>query len=477
MSFIAYLTAAESKDLLRAAPTSRDSAIIAVMIYAGLFLNEVTHLEISDIDWSAKVLKIKGTRARELPINEPCYQALAQWSKDRLDCQSTKFFTTTKGPLEGLSERSIDHLIRTAAKKAGIDRGVNAHMLRNTFAVQLCQEEPDTSKRMKILGLHDPDTLKRYELSEITPIKQPWISRLKTLFFPITPKTPKQLSMLEGFLTPDPQALILGREGLLTEIRSALKRHQPVLLTGPFGIGKTHILKHLASTLPKALYVQSPIPTKSMLMTLYESCTSETVNPRTSIQDLLTKLTQTKEADRPLLILDNFQRFKKTDLDLMVTLTKTFTLLTAADNHGQFFKTQGFSILQWKFKTLEVLPLSETPSRTLIDHLTQNIPVADRALLHTKVLGLADGNPLAIVDMIQQLHYRPTITSESVRDLNHSAGTTYRDWTFLVTVLWAILVGLRFVALGVHSFEGYILAGFGTSIFIIAKVATRKGHP
>ena len=75
----------------------------------------------------------------------------------------------------------------------------------------------------------------------------------------------------------------------------------------------------------------------------------------------------------------------------------------------------------------------------------------------------------AIVEMARQLRYHPVVTEDVVRHVYHEAGITYRDWTPAIVVIWAMIVCSRFVALGLHSFEGYILAGIGTAVFLVGK--------
>ena len=71
--------------------------------------------------------------------------------------------------------------------------------------------------------------------------------------------------------------------------------------------------------------------------------------------------------------------------------------------------------------------------------------------------------------MVRQVSHQHVIDKESIRDIYHEAGVYYRDWTFAIIVLWGLAVIFRFVALGTHSFEGYILAGFGTAFFMVIR--------
>ena len=82
-------------------------------------------------------------------------------------------------------------------------------------------------------------------------------------------------------------------------------------------------------------------------------------------------------------------------------------------------------------------------------------------MLETRVITLSNGLPLAIVDMIHQVSHQPVVTREIVRDVYHEAGIRYRDWTPFLIILWGVAMVFRFIALGTHSFEGYIMAGVG----------------
>ncbi|MBU1022523.1 MAG: ATP-binding protein, partial [Candidatus Margulisbacteria bacterium] len=63
-----------------------------------------------------------------------------------------------------------------------------------------------------------------------------------------------------------------------------------------------------------------------------------------------------------------------------------------------------------------------------------------------------------------------------VREVYHEAGIRYRDWTAAVVILWALAIMFRFVALGTHSFEGYILAGFGMATIMVMRFFAFRGR-
>ena len=395
-----------------------------------------------------------------------------------MDSSIVHLFTTSKGSLQPLSERSIDHLIRKYAAQARINRNVNAQVLRNTFAVRLCKDEKDTDKILTLLGLTDPDALKRYkEAIQTTSLNEEtstdtrsWKDKLTTKVFPVKPKASKPLQPIDGFWSPNPEEVIIGRDGLIKDLKSQLTHGQSTLLIASVGMGKTHILKHMRTVLPKVLYINNPSPVKPMLLSIYQACEKDAeLSPKITTKDLLEKVIQTIPSTRPILMIDCLHKIKAPDMDLMVTLLEHFTILGAAEE-----KPTRLNPIWWKFKERELKPLNDDASKTLIKHLTQNMPVSDYEMMENKLLSLSNGVPLAMVDMAKQLSHRPVATREAVRDLYHEAGIRYRYWTNAFIVFWAALVIFRFVALGTHSFEGYILAGIGSAFLLIVRSVKGK---
>ena len=117
---VEYLTINEINALLKSIDDLRDNAIITLFLTTGVFLKELFDLKIDSINWEKKILAIPGTRKREIPLNDQAFDALAKWSKERPDVRCPFFFITTKGKVKGLSDRSVDQIVRKYGKRAGI---------------------------------------------------------------------------------------------------------------------------------------------------------------------------------------------------------------------------------------------------------------------------------------------------------------------------------------------------------------------
>ena len=482
MAAIEYLTRNQANDILKAIDDTRDKAIVTLFLGTGIFLNELTALNVKSVDWKKKVLSISSNRKRDIPLNDQVYDALARWSKERPDTRSAALFITTKGKVKDLSARGIDKLIRKYANQAGIKQKVNAQILRNSFAVSLFSEKISIEEASKVLGITDPDSIRRYiEASKMTPKEVPVetvakvdtrskiVQRIAKLI-PIRPREAKVLPPVQGSLIPDTEQVLFGRDGVLEDIEMNISQKISVLLIGQTGLGKTHILKNICKANPDYIFVASAAPLKPMLTAICEKLIPDwkeklPAKSRATAPEMVNLLTETfKGKQAPFLVIDMIDRLKATDVDPFLKLLEVFTVLSAADDMPPRLKQ-----IWWKFKTIELKPLNKEYTKQLIKHLTQNLSISDYDLFETRILTLSNCFPLAIVDMVHQLGTKQVIMQDDIRELYHEAGMRYRDWTAAIVLIWGIMIMFRFVALGTHSFEGYILAGFGTAIMIVLR--------
>jgi len=169
----------------------------------------------------------------------------------------------------------------------------------------------------------------------------------------------------------------------------------------------------------------------------------------------------------PILILDDLHKLSAANMGVILKLLGSFTIIASSRD------SEKHKELWWKFKRLELKPLTEEAAKEMIHYLTQNMSITDYEMMETKLLGLSNFYPMPIVDMVAQLRYEPVVKTSSVRDIHHDGGVRYRDWTPAFMVLWGLLIMSRFIALGTHSFEGYILAGCGLSVFMAGRMIFR----
>lgn len=154
-----YLTNGEVGEILGALDAddedfARDRTIILLLIMSGLRLSEIVGLDIQDVDFERGSIKVmgKGRKERLVPMNRAARQVLTEWMAQRP--VSTKgsdaLFLSRDG--DRISPRSVQYLVRRAARAAGLDPRISPHKLRHTFATSLYAEAVDLRDIQELLG-------------------------------------------------------------------------------------------------------------------------------------------------------------------------------------------------------------------------------------------------------------------------------------------------------------------------------------
>ena len=125
------------------------------------------------------------------------------------------------------------------------------------------------------------------------------------------------------------------------------------------------------------------------------------INHKLSAQKLIEIIEDLKIYAKDLiLIIDDLNKLRITDLNVIISLIENFTVFAAA----RHLEENRLKKLWWKFKKIEIDPLDQDFSKQLIKHLTQHLTIENYEFLETKILNESNGLPLAMVDMIKILN-------------------------------------------------------------------------
>lgn len=144
----------EELSLLFAAVENMKHRLILLLGYSGgLRVSEVVALRPEDVDWHRGMLRIRGGKGRRdrytllaqavAPVFEAYVQMLPQ--------ESVWLFPGGR-PGAHLNTRTVQKLIRRAAREAGIEKRVTPHVLRHSFATHLLENGTDIRYIQEILG-------------------------------------------------------------------------------------------------------------------------------------------------------------------------------------------------------------------------------------------------------------------------------------------------------------------------------------
>jgi integrase/recombinase XerC len=148
----------------------RNRAILEVFYSSGLRLSELTGLDLIDLDFKQKLVKVrgKGRKERIVPIGGPALKAVQEYldkigeirqNEDR-DIFKKPLFINARG--KRITSRSIARIVNEITGKSGIGRKISPHALRHSFATHLLNAGADLRSIQELLGHESLSTTQKY---------------------------------------------------------------------------------------------------------------------------------------------------------------------------------------------------------------------------------------------------------------------------------------------------------------------------
>lgn len=135
--------------------------IICALYSAGLRKGELLGLRKEDISFDKNLIFVragKGKKDRTTVLSENLKKLLVVY----LDIYKPKYFLLENSKRTKYSASSIDKVIKSASKKANIERNITAHMLRHSFATHLLEQGLDLRYIQQLLGHGSSKTTELY---------------------------------------------------------------------------------------------------------------------------------------------------------------------------------------------------------------------------------------------------------------------------------------------------------------------------
>ena len=133
--------------------------------------------------------------------------------------------------------------------------------------------------------------------------------------------------------------------------------------------------------------------------------------------------------------------------------------------------------LWWKRVEIEVPPLAPDGARTIAHTYLQQTGtlVEAPALFVAHVVQQANGNPQALADLLADSAKERVVDKQRIREMKHAAGVRYLDFTPVMVVALASVVGARYLAIGTGDTELYVFAGMLAAVVISIRVFLFRG--
>ena len=133
--------------------------VLTFLYYAGLRLSEVINVQWNDLDFERGLIhlkKTKGERERIIFLHEKIREML-KWNEIQ---QNGLVFISERG--NKYNKRTIEMIVKHAAKKVGINKKVTPHTLRHSFATHLLEAGADIRYIQQLLGHKNLQTTQIY---------------------------------------------------------------------------------------------------------------------------------------------------------------------------------------------------------------------------------------------------------------------------------------------------------------------------
>ncbi len=141
----------------------RDTAILELLYGCGLRVSELVGLNLEDIDFSDRWLRVrgKGRKERQVPFPGKAAAALERYLRTRTAApRESAVFTNPQG--SRLTDRSVRNIVKLYATLLAGDSSVHPHSLRHAYATHLLSDGADLRSIQELLGHARLSTTQQY---------------------------------------------------------------------------------------------------------------------------------------------------------------------------------------------------------------------------------------------------------------------------------------------------------------------------
>lgn len=165
------LTPDQVRSFLRSLKRYRDLAIVHLMLLCGLRSREVLEIEVGDLVWTDRRLRIRGKGQRERALPMP--SLLARFLRDYLrlerpkTSEETRLFLVLQGRRRGrpMTPEGLRNLFRFRRRRRAL-KSANPHRFRHTFGTDMARAGVRLPVLQRLMGHADMATTLQYiELS------------------------------------------------------------------------------------------------------------------------------------------------------------------------------------------------------------------------------------------------------------------------------------------------------------------------
>ena len=170
-----FVSKEEVKLMIDSTGNLKHKCVLCLLYSGGLRLKELVNLKVSDIDSKQNVIQVaqtSGSKGREIMLSQVLLENLRHYYKKYQP--AVYLFEGQNG--RQYSKRSVQQVVRQAAKRSNIEIEVSPHILRHSFAKHLLDNGTDIRFVKELLGHQSIKSTEIYNCtghSSLSKIKSP----------------------------------------------------------------------------------------------------------------------------------------------------------------------------------------------------------------------------------------------------------------------------------------------------------------
>jgi len=492
MANIKFLSKEQSNKLIESIKIQRHKVIVMLMLDCGLRVSESISLRYNDFDFKNKLVivrslkKRKKNNTRKIPLSNRLYQELAKYLSSNSDVNPNDYLFPSKANSSGHITRSaVNKFLNNLNKKLGYSF-LHPHCLRHSFGthhisagtplenikVMLGHSKYDTT----LIYSQIPEQILKQNIDKVTVKEDSYLNKLlKGLGI----NQSKQKKININFYK---EKFTIGRDNEYKILENNADKGINTLIIGNIGLGKSHLLESF-NTEKKILRLDDLFSIKTSLINLlvhlynndkkhvkellHQDIPKEKLQvklSRKSVRNLTKEICDIVEPKEYIIVIDNVDRISPKGVEMIEFLKDHFIIFTSA-RHVKIDRAS----FSWNFDRINLKELSRTKSIELINKLSYDIDVEDKALFRNHIFEQSNGNPRVIFEIIDRYRREPVITNEVVKQIRHTASLKEIDLTFVIFIAFGLMYLLRYMSKEVDNESFRFIGGVALVLTLLAR--------
>ena len=166
------LTVSEVKALILATKAKRNRLIVQFLYSSGTRVSECVNIKVNDLNLKERVASIrggKGNKDRTIILSKEWIKGIKKYLEKK-KIKTEQVFSKKNG--SPISSDTVQRIVRSAAKKAGIKKHVTPHTLRHSYATHLLDAGENIRKIQELLGHSNLNTTQIYTHVSVNDLKK-----------------------------------------------------------------------------------------------------------------------------------------------------------------------------------------------------------------------------------------------------------------------------------------------------------------